>query len=96
MCRPFALPAGVPRPRYTVHMETGKVTERDKDYMRRLAKFEEEGRREWMTFLESLSLDERVRRSFERTHRGKPYGRREPEDLQELYDRARKLGLYRG
>ncbi len=73
-----------------------KASERDKAYMRRLGEYELEGRNDWMRHLLSLTIDERLRRSFERTQMGPPYPRREPEDLGAFYERARRLGLYRG
>jgi hypothetical protein len=76
-------------------VDVEKASERDRDYMRRLGQYEREGREEWMRYLESLTLDERLRRSFERTVKGRPYDRKEPEDLAAIYDRARRLGLYR-
>ena len=84
-----------PRPAYTGTVEAPKASEHDRDYMRRLGEFEREGREEWMRYLESLSLDERVRRSFARTEAGQPYERKEPEDLAAIYTRAKRLGLYR-
>ena len=77
-------------------METHKASQRDKDYMRRLGEFEREGRMEWLRALQSLTLDERLRRSFERTRLGRPYPRREPEDLSAIYARARRLGIHNG
>lgn len=81
---------------YTRFMTVQKASERDKAYMRRLGEFEREGRLEWLAYLESLTIDERLRRSFERTENGRPYERKEPEDLAAIYERARRLGLYRG
>ncbi len=77
-------------------MEPQKASQRDRDYFRRIGEFEREGRMEWLRFLQSLTLDERLRRSFERTRIGQPYPRREPEDLAAIYTRARRLGIYNG
>ncbi|MFN0146168.1 MAG: hypothetical protein ACKVT1_06640 [Dehalococcoidia bacterium] len=77
-------------------MEVKKASEWDKAYIRRLGEYEREGRIEWLGYLQSLTIDERLRRSFARTEHGKPYERREPEDLQAFYDRARRLGLHNG
>lgn len=76
--------------------QPAKASERDRDYFRRLGEFEREGRMEWLRALQSLTLDERLRRSFERTRRGRPYPRREPEDLAAIYARARRLGIHNG
>ena len=76
--------------------QPARASERDKDYMRRLGEFEREGRMEWLRYLQSLTLDERLRRSFERTRLGRPYLRKEPEDLAAIYARARRLGIYNG
>jgi hypothetical protein len=63
--------------------------------MRRLGEYEREGREEWMRFLNSLGLEERLRRSMERTAKGEPYARKEPEDLAAFYELAKRLGHYR-
>jgi hypothetical protein len=81
---------------YTGVVEVKRASEWDKAYMRRLGEYEREGRMEWLRYLQSLMIDERLRRSFLRTERGTPYARREPEDLQAFYDRARRLGLHNG
>ena len=64
--------------------------------MRRLGEFEREGRMEWLRTLQNLTLDERLRRSFERTRLGRPYDRKGPEDLAAIYVRARRLGIHNG
>jgi hypothetical protein len=84
------------RSRYNRDVEVKKASERDKAYIRRLGQYELEGRIEWMRYLMSLTIDERLRRSFERTQMGTPYSRREPDDPSAIYERARRLGLYRG
>ena len=81
---------------YAVEVEVTRASERDKAYIRRLGQYELEGRIEWMRNLMSLTIDERLRRSFERTQMGTPYPRREPDDPAAIYERARRLGLYRG
>ncbi|MFN0094452.1 MAG: hypothetical protein ACKVVT_06700 [Dehalococcoidia bacterium] len=76
-------------------MKVKTASERDRDYFRRLGEFERAGREDWMCYLEALPLEERVRRSFQRTAEGEPYDRKEPEDLALIYQRARRLGIYR-
>ena len=84
------------RSRYDGAVEVKKASERDKAYIRRLGQYELEGRIEWMRYLMSLTIDERLRRSFEQTQMHPPYPRREPDDPSAIYERARRLGLYRG
>jgi len=75
---------------------TEKVSARDREYIRRLGELERAAYEELLEYHRSLPLAERLRRSFERTARGKPYPRKEPEDLAAIYARAKRLGLYRG
>ncbi len=64
--------------------------------MRRLGEFERQARAEHLAYLRSLSLGERLRRSFAATARQRGrYARKEPKDLAAFYQRAKRLGLYR-
>ncbi len=73
-----------------------RVTDADRDYFRRLGEFERENHEARQRYLDGLGLEERLRRSIRRTLAGKPYARKEPEDPGAIYERAKRLGLYRG
>jgi hypothetical protein len=81
---------------YTETVQEPRVTAADRDYFRRLGEFERENGRELQAYLDSLPIEERLSRSLRRTAEGAPYVRREPDDLGAIYERARRLGLYRG
>ena len=88
----------LPDPRYAAVMSEQskpRVTDADREYMRRIGEYERQAQREQLEYLWSLPIEERVRRSFERTQAGQPYPRKEPKVLTALYNRARRLGLYR-
>ncbi len=73
------------------------VSERDFDYMRRLGRFQEEGRKKRAAYHASLSLEERLARSLELSRAFLSRARVEArhDDPTPSYDRARKLGFYR-
>ncbi|MFN0094451.1 MAG: hypothetical protein ACKVVT_06695 [Dehalococcoidia bacterium] len=77
-------------------MEVKKATQRDRDYFRRLGEFEREGREEWRAWWRALPLHERLERSAARRF-GEPVSeRRDPEEPERIYERAKRLGIYRG
>lgn len=76
-------------------MDEPRVTDADRDYMRRLGEFERANHEEQQRYLDSLSIDERLMRTLRRTLEGKPYPRKEPKDLGAIYERAKPFGLYR-
>ncbi|MBE0608365.1 MAG: hypothetical protein IH609_03225 [Dehalococcoidia bacterium] len=73
------------------------VSERDREYMRRLGRYVEEAneaaRKEWL----ALPGAERIAKSeaFSRRARGYAHSKTEPDDLGLIYSRARQLGLLR-
>ncbi len=73
------------------------VGERDLEYMRRLGRFQEEGRRERVRQHASLSPEERLARSLQMSRMYLSRARVEDrhDDPTPFYDRARQLGLYR-
>jgi hypothetical protein len=73
------------------------VSERDIEYMQRLGRFQEEGRRERMSRHASLSPEERLSRSLEmsQAYLGQARVKFPNDDPTPFYDRARQLGLYR-
>lgn len=73
------------------------VSERDREYMRRLGRYVEEAneaaRREWL----ALPGAQRIAKSeaFSRRARGYAHSGTEPDDLGLIFRRARQLGLLR-
>jgi hypothetical protein len=76
-------------------MEVKKASERDKDYMRRLGEYQDEANAAWRAEWRAKPLHERLELSA-RSRFGKPVSaRRDPEEPEQFYERARRLGLYR-
>ncbi len=73
------------------------VNETDREYMRRIGAYKALSRNEEQAEHLALSIAERLRRSAELSVRYHDRARPDPEDddPSELYDRARRLGLYR-
>jgi hypothetical protein len=80
-------------------MEPGpvKVSERDREYMRRLGEFERENEADALREHLALSLIDRLYRSANLSEQwaGYLHDDRETEAPEEFYERARRLGLYR-
>jgi hypothetical protein len=73
------------------------VSDRDRDYMRRLGEWEAENAAEDLRAHLALSIEERLRRSWEMTVRYRDWVRPEEDDFAErFFARAKELGLYRG
>jgi hypothetical protein len=72
------------------------VSDKDREYMRRIGVYKDLSHRAAQAEHLSLSLDERLRRSWRLYQRHRHLVRRDdPEDdPTPFYDRARKLGLY--
>lgn len=71
------------------------VSDKDREYMRRLGVYKELSHREAQAEHLSLSLDERLRRSWRLYQRYRHLVRRDDQDdPTPFYDRARELGLY--
>ena len=77
-------------------MEPQKASQRDRDYMRRLGEYQDEAIAEWRAAWRALPLHIRLQHSAARRF-GMPVSpRRDPEEPGRFYERARRLGLYRG
>lgn len=74
-----------------------RVTQRDREYMRRLGEAEAEAHSERLAAHLTLELPERLRRSMALTRQFWQTANRAAryDDPTPLYDRARRLGLYR-
>jgi hypothetical protein len=75
-----------------------RVTERDREHFRKLGEWKAESHREAIAYHQSLSPEERIVRSVAWAIRELPawrWGHRGDEPEQ-FYERARRLGLYRG
>ena len=72
------------------------LTDRDRDYMRRLGEFEAEGHAAALRDHLSLSIDERLRRSLllYRQFIGHVHTGLRDDDPSQFYDHARRLALY--
>jgi hypothetical protein len=72
-----------------------KVSEWDREYMRRLGRYQDEANAEALSEHLELSGTERLARSERLSRRGRGYANefREPSNPGALYDRARRLGL---
>jgi hypothetical protein len=77
-------------------VDVQKASERDRDYMRRLGKFQDEANAEWRASWRALPLHERLEHSNARRFGLAVSPRRDPEEPEQIYIRARRLGLYRG
>jgi hypothetical protein len=73
------------------------VSEKDREYMRRIGAYKTLSRNEEQVEHLALSIGERLRRSAELSVRYRDRARpaADEDDASELYDRARRLGLYR-
>jgi hypothetical protein len=72
------------------------VSDKDREYMRRIGAYKEASHREAQQHHLSLSLDERLERSWELYVRYHDAARcvDNDEGVMTFYDRARRLGLY--
>lgn len=73
--------------------------ERERDYLSRIGRLKAASHAEALAAHRRLSLDERLRRSwelYERFREERPRDGRARETPRAFYDRARELGLYRG
>jgi hypothetical protein len=72
------------------------VSEKDREYMRRIGAYKELSHREALAEHLALSLDERLRRSWRlyQRHRHRVRANLPDDDPTPLYDRARALRLY--
>ncbi|MBX3028163.1 hypothetical protein KF840_25015 [bacterium] len=72
------------------------VSDRDREYMRRIGAYKELSHREAQAEHLAASLDERLRRSWRLSQRYRRRGRRDDaaDDPTPFYARARELGLY--
>jgi hypothetical protein len=71
------------------------VSERDREYLRRLGDYKAESHAEALQRHRCLSLAERLRRSWALSQQLREHGTTRWDDPSPLYDRARALGLYR-
>lgn len=73
------------------------VSEKDREFMRRIGAYKALSRNEEQAEHLTLSIAERLRRSAELSVRYRDRARADPDedDASELYERARRLGLYR-
>lgn len=73
------------------------VSEKDRDYMRRIGAYKALSRKQDEVEHAALTIAERLRRSAELSVRYRDRARLDAEDDDpgQLYDRARRLGLYR-
>jgi hypothetical protein len=73
------------------------VSEKDRDYMRRLGKFMDEVNAEELAEHLARPIEERVDESERHYRRGLGWARpsKTPKELAALYERAHRLGLYR-
>jgi hypothetical protein len=71
------------------------VSEWDKAYIRRLGEYEREARDAALAEWRALPLSERLNRIAAMSFGKPPREDREPEDPSPLYERARRLGMYR-
>ena len=76
-------------------MEASGVSERDKAYMRRLGEIQDEANAEWRAQWRAKPLHERLELSCARRFGMPVSARRDPEEPEQIYERARRLGLYR-
>lgn len=72
----------------------GKVSEWDREYMKRLGRLQEESHAEQLAAHLAVSGSERLRAAIEMALAGPYYERDKPDDPSPLYERARRLGLY--
>lgn len=86
----IALPVE-PHVRYAA---TVAVSEHDRDFLRRLGGFQEEGHRAAVAAHQARSPAERLRWSIELMLRHLPSARARLDDPSPFYARARRLGLY--
>lgn len=72
------------------------ASDKDREYMRRIGVYKDLSHREAQAEHLSLTLDERLRRSWRLYQRYRHLVRREDpqDDPTQLYERARRLGLY--
>lgn len=73
------------------------ISEQDRDYMRRIGAYKALSRKQDEAEHLALSIAERLRRSSELSVRYRDRARPDSDvdDASQLYDRARRLGLYR-
>ena len=76
-------------------MDVVPASDRDRDYMRRLGHYQDEANAEWRAAWRALPLHVRLEHSAARRF-GLPVSpRRDPEEPEKIYERAKRLGLYR-
>lgn len=77
---------------------TERASQYDLDYMRRLGEFKAWSKREALGSHRALPLDERLEAGLRLARRGAYFRppRRDDEDLGAFFERAKRLGLYRG
>ena len=76
-------------------MAATKASARDQAYMRRLGEFQAEANAEWRAAWAALPLHVRLEHSFARRFGLPVSSRRDPEEPEKFYERAKRLGLYR-
>jgi hypothetical protein len=76
-------------------MDVKKVSEWDKAYMRRLGEYQDEANAAWRAEWRAKPLHERLELSAAGRFGMPVSARRDPEEPEQIYERARRLGLYR-